>query len=185
VKEAAKMTLYRFTLAAAAALLCPGLPAAAASYVETPMFAAEVAAGKLEPVAERLPRTPSVVKMEGEKRPGRHGGDLRMLVGRAKDVRMLVVYGYARLVVYDTNYELKPDILESIEVENGRVFTLKLRPGHKWSDGAPFTAEDFRYYWEDVANNPELSPAGPPRDGDRLLRLGEWGAPGAARPRPA
>jgi peptide/nickel transport system substrate-binding protein len=160
------MTLYRFklTAAAAAALLCPSLPGAAASYVETPAFAADVAAGKLEAVAERLPRTPSVVSMDGEKRPGRHGGDLRMLVGRAKDVRMLVVYGYARLVVYDTNYEIKPDILESIDVEEGRVFTLKLRPGHKWSDGAPFTAEDFRYYWEDVANNPELSPAGPPRD---------------------
>ena len=160
------MTLQRLTIATtgALALLCPGLPAAAAGYVETPIFAADVAAGKLEAVADRLPRTPSVVKMEGARRPGRHGGDLRMLVGRAKDVRMLVVYGYARLVVYDTNYELKPDILEAIEVEDGRIFTLKLRPGHKWSDGAPFTAEDFRYYWEDVANNLELSPAGPPRD---------------------
>ena len=160
------MTLQRLTIATtgALALLCPGLPAAAAGYVETPIFAADVAAGKLEAVADRLPRTPSVVKMEGERRPGRHGGDLRMLVGRAKDVRMLVVYGYARLVVYDTNYELKPDILEAIEVEDGRIFTLKLRPGHKWSDGEPFTTEDFRYYWEDVANNLELSPAGPPRD---------------------
>ena len=160
------MTLQRLTIATAGALalLCPGLPAAAAGYVETPIFAADVAAGKLEAVADRLPRAPSVVKMEGERRPGRHGGDLRMLVGRAKDVRMLVVYGYARLMVYDTNYELKPDILEAIEVEDGRIFTMKLRPGHKWSDGEPFTAEDFRYYWEDVANNPELSPAGPPRD---------------------
>ena len=26
----------------------------------------------------------------------------------------------------------------------------------------PFTAEDFRYYWEDVAQNEDLSPAGPP-----------------------
>ena len=139
--------------------------AAATDYIETAMFADDVAAGKLPPVAERLPATPAVVKLDGEElSPGRHGGDLRMLVGRAKDVRMLVVYGYARLVVYDTNYELKPDILEAIEVEDGRIFTLKLRPGHKWSDGEPFTTEDFRYYWEDVANNLELSPAGPPRD---------------------
>ncbi|MHA1522853.1 MAG: ABC transporter substrate-binding protein, partial [Alphaproteobacteria bacterium] len=28
-------------------------------------------------------------------------------------------------------------------------------------DGAPFTTEDFRYYWEDVANNPTLTPSGP------------------------
>jgi peptide/nickel transport system substrate-binding protein len=36
-----------------------------------------------------------------------------------------------------------------------------LRKGHKWSDGHPFTSEDFRYYWEDMANNPELSKGGP------------------------
>ncbi|MBV8392297.1 MAG: ABC transporter substrate-binding protein, partial [Alphaproteobacteria bacterium] len=40
-------------------------------------------------------------------------------------------------------------------------FTLKLRPGHKWSDGQPFTTADFRYFWEDIANNRELSPSGP------------------------
>ena len=38
-----------------------------------------------------------------------------------------------------------------------------LRKGMKWSDGHPFTAEDFRYWWEDVANNDDLSPSGPPR----------------------
>ncbi|HZB62653.1 MAG TPA: ABC transporter substrate-binding protein, partial [Microvirga sp.] len=42
------------------------------------------------------------------------------------------------------------------------VFTFTLRAGHRWSDGSPFTAEDFRYYWEDVAQNKDLSPAGPP-----------------------
>jgi peptide/nickel transport system substrate-binding protein len=126
-------------------------------------------------VAERLPATPAVAKLDGEElSPGRHGGELRMLVGREKDVRMLVVYGYARLVGYDTAYEMKPDLLESVEVTEGRVFTLKLRKGHKWSDGAPFTSEDFRYFWEDVANNKELSPAGPPRDllvEDELARV--------------
>ena len=33
--------------------------------------------------------------------PGQHGGTLNMLIGRSRDVRMLVVYGYARLVGYD------------------------------------------------------------------------------------
>jgi peptide/nickel transport system substrate-binding protein len=96
--------------------------------------------------------------------PGKHGGALHSLVGRSRDTRLLVVYGYARLVGYDRNLELAPDILESFEVQEGRIFTLRLRKGHRWSDGHPFTAEDFRYYWEDVANNKELSPAGPPRD---------------------
>ena len=48
--------------------------------------------------------------------------------------------------------------------KDDRIFTLQLRKGHKWSDGQPFTTEDFRYFWEDVANNKELSPIGPPRE---------------------
>ena len=44
-----------------------------------------------------------------------------------------------------------PDFLASFENEGNRKFTLKLREGHKWSDGSPFTSEDFRYWWEDVA----------------------------------
>ncbi|CAN5290846.1 hypothetical protein BH10PSE6_BH10PSE6_01270 [soil metagenome] len=27
--------------------------------------------------------------------------------------------------------------------------------------GEPFTTEDFRYFWEDVANDKKLSPSGP------------------------
>jgi peptide/nickel transport system substrate-binding protein len=136
--------------------------AGAAEYVDSGFFANEVAAGKLPPVAERLPSTPLVVVLDGDRAPGRHGGDLNMLMARSKDVRMMVVYGYARLVKYSRDLSLEPDLLERIDVEEGRIFTLYLRPGHRWSDGAPFTAGDFRYYWRDVANNRELSPAGPP-----------------------
>src|SRR5262245_14073013 len=118
--------------------------------VETPMFLEEVAAKKLPPVHERLPETPSVVPLEGKGLlPGKHGGTLHMLIGRSRDVRMLVVYGYARLVGYDRDLKIAPDLLESFEVQDGRIFTMKLRKGHKWSDGAPFTSEDFRYFWED------------------------------------
>jgi peptide/nickel transport system substrate-binding protein len=110
------------------------------------------------------PDEPSVVEMDGSKSVGKPGGELDMLVGRAKDTRLMVVYGYARLVAYDEALELKPDILKDVEVEDGRIFTLRLRPGHRWSDGEPFTSEDFRYWWEDVANNPQLSPTGPPAE---------------------
>ena len=92
---------------------------------------------------------------------GRYGGELRTLIRKAKDVKLVSVYGYARLVGYAPDYRLVPDILEDLEVEEGRRFTLKLRPGHRWSDGHPFTAEDFRYWWEDVANDKKLSPTGP------------------------
>jgi peptide/nickel transport system substrate-binding protein len=136
------------------------LPAAHAA-VEPPMLKQDVASGKLPPVDKRLPQPPLVVKVAN---PGKHGGTLNSLVGRSRDTRLFVVYGYARLVAYDSKLELVPDLLESVEVQEGRVFTLKLRKGHRWSDGQPFTAEDFRYYWEDVANNEELAPSGPPRD---------------------
>ena len=74
----------------------------------------------------------------------------------------MVVYGYARLVGYAPDYSLQPDILRDVSVEEGRRFTLHLREGHRWSDGAPFTSADFAYWWEHVANNAEITPSGPP-----------------------
>jgi len=149
-----------FTCAVLAAASLP----AAGGYIEPPALAPLVAAGDLPPVAGRLPARPRVVSMDGEKkRIGRHGGQWRMLIHRAKDVKMFAVYGYARLVCYTEDLTLVPDIAEAVTVEEGRIFTIALREGHKWSDGHLFTAEDFRYYWEDVANDEALSPSGPPR----------------------
>ena len=123
-------------------------------FLETPMFEAAVAAGKLPPVKKRLPEEPFLLKTGQQGfQPGKHGGSLKLLMGRKKDTRQLVVYGYARLVGYDKNFNLIPDILKKFEVKRGRVFTLHLRKGHRWSDGHPFTSEDFRYYFEDVATN--------------------------------
>ena len=104
------------------------------------------------------PAEPSVVTFDSAKSQevGMAGGALSTLVGRAKDTRLMVVYGYARLVGYDQDFAIRPDILKAVEVEEGRTFTLRLRAGHRWSDGAPFTTEDLRYYWEDVANNADL-----------------------------
>ncbi len=155
---------WRFAVAAAASILASSLGAATIKPIEPPMLAPLVAAGKLPPVAQRLPVSPMVADMSPKwRQPGRYGGALRLLMGRSKDIRMLVVYGYARLVGYDHDMELRPDLLERYEVEDGRRFRLFLRKGHRWSDGAPFTAEDFRYYWDDIANHRELAPLGPPR----------------------
>ena len=134
-----------------------------AGLTESPFWTDKIQAGDLPAIEQRLPETPRVVPTTDSRVVGKPGGTIRMLVGRAKDTRLLVVYGYARLVCYDENLELVADIAETVEIEDGRTFTFTLRKGHKWSDGQPFTAEDFRYYWEDVANNDELSPAGPPK----------------------
>jgi len=135
----------------------------ALSLQETPLFAQQVEVGDLPPVSERVPEQLQLVRLEGDRSAGEHGGELRLLMGKQKDIRQITIYGYARLVGYTPDLVLKADILESYEVFENRIFTLRLRKGHKWSDGHPFTSEDFRYYWEDIANNPELSKGGPPK----------------------
>src|SRR5690606_38981101 len=62
-----------------------------ASYHEVPALADAVAAGTLPPVAERLPQVPLVEPLGEGDALGKHGGDLHMLVGRAKDSRLLAV----------------------------------------------------------------------------------------------
>jgi peptide/nickel transport system substrate-binding protein len=131
--------------------------------VETPYLAEKVASGALPPVDQRLPAEPSLVTFDDDSGEiGQPGGDMTMLMARAKDVRILFAYSYARLVAYNTDLNLEADILKSVDVEDNKVFTLHLRPGHRWSDGSPFTAEDFRYWWEDVILNPDIPPFSPP-----------------------
>jgi peptide/nickel transport system substrate-binding protein len=145
------------TVLTAVASAC--LPARAAPAEEPPSLAARVASGELPPLSKRLPERPLVVKTDSE---ARYGGELRMLIGTPKDLKLAFVYGYARLVRFDQNYRFVPDIAERFEAKEGRIFTFHLRKGHRWSDGAPFTSADFEYWWKHVANNPELSPGGPP-----------------------
>jgi peptide/nickel transport system substrate-binding protein len=169
-----RMRRRDFLATALAATLAPraGL-AGTETLIDSPALAAKVADGQVPPLAERLPKVPRVIDVAAMGRqPGRHGGTIRMLMGDQRDIRMMTIYGYTRLVVYDDRLELVPDLLEGFEVAEGRIFTLRLRPGHRWSDGQPFTAEDFRYWWEDVANNKRLSPGGPPQ----ALKVGEESA---------
>jgi len=146
------------------ALFYCAFPAMAAEMTETPTFVYGVKAGRLPPVDKRVPEEPSVVDLPGAgKVIGQHGGELKLLMGKQKDTRMMNVYGYARLITIDEKFRFIADVVKSYEVRDGREFTFYLRRGHKWSDGQPFTAEDFRYYWADVANNKKLNPGGLPQ----------------------
>ncbi|MGD9880240.1 ABC transporter substrate-binding protein [Reyranella sp.] len=149
---------FLFSLMCGPALAADPVP----TMKETPMLAEQVKSGALPPVAQRIPKQPWVVTyFAGGDGPGRQGGQINMLVASARDTRLMTIYSYTRLIIHDDKFKLKPDILESYEVKEDREFTFRLREGHKWSDGKPFTTEDFRFFWEDVANNKELSPSGP------------------------
>ncbi|WP_119272104.1 ABC transporter substrate-binding protein [Taklimakanibacter deserti] len=131
---------------------------AEAGFIETESLKEKVSKGELPPVEQRLPQHPLVVDLSATgKTPGEHGGTVRMLIGGQRNISLMTVSGYTRLVRYDEKLQLQPDVLESYEVQDGRIFTFHLRPGHKWSDGAPLTPEDFRYALEDVQLDEDLT----------------------------
>ena len=156
--------MKHFLTATVFALATPFLSAPALSDYDGPLIETEGLADGLPPIAERIPAEPLIVDLAARGRTlGRHGGTLTTFASRSKDVRYMAVWGYARLVGYNEKYELVPDILKDVEMgPDGKSYTFHLRRGHRWSNGDPFTTEDLRYWWEDVALNEELSPSGPP-----------------------
>ena len=124
---------------------------------QAPMLAEMVQAGRLPPVEQRVPEEPLVVKpLEGI---GRYGGTLRRgFTGPADDENGNRWVSGDKLVFWDyTGTQFRPALAKSWEFsDGGRTFTIKLRKGHKWSDGSPFTADDFVFWYEDIYQNREL-----------------------------
>lgn len=157
------MIRRRTALGMIASLFVPTV--ARAALKGAPVLDDLVASGYLPDVATRLPEHPRVVDMKSLGRAaGRHGGVVRMLIGSQKDIRLMTINGYARLVGYDDKLNLQPDVLERVDNEGDRVFTFHIRKGHRWSDGALLVAEDFRYTWEDVILNDDLRHGGMPTE---------------------
>ena len=129
------------------------------SYGEAPMLAERVAAGELPSVEERLPAQPIVVQpLEAV---GEYGGELAgpstnptCCGWDALEMRL------QKLLTIDTDLTtIIPNIAQAFEISDDQTtYTIHLREGHKWSDGEPFTTEDFRFYFEDVLGNTDLSP---------------------------
>ncbi len=137
---------------------------------ESPMLRTKVAAGELPPVKERLPEEPFVVKPLEE--IGQYGGTLRRLNEKG-DSNYMMNFGIEFLAAYapDMSY-IYPNVLKGWKISEGaKKFTLYLRKGMRWSDGVPFTADDFMFWYKDVALNKELSPVPP----SRLMAGGEPG----------
>jgi peptide/nickel transport system substrate-binding protein len=155
---------------ALAAWASAAVPAAAQStkYKEAPMLAEQVKTGKLPPVEQRLPADPLVVPVV--ERTGQYGGVWRRAFLGPADFN-----NYVR-VVYDALGRFSPDGAKiEPKIAAGwqsspdfKVWTIRLRKGARWSDGAPFTADDIVFWHKDVILNKDLTPAIPGwlRNGD-------------------
>ncbi len=81
------MTCLRLALLTMLLVLGVQTNAFAMTFEETPYFNDLVKAGKIDPVARRLPQQPRIIDLEKLGRePGIHGGKMRMLMGSKKDV---------------------------------------------------------------------------------------------------
>ncbi len=135
-------------------------PEPVSKYTEAPMLSDMVKAGTLPPVDERVPENPFVI--EGLDGIGKFGGTWRR-THKGTGVRLNYQNGRG-LLNYNHEMTLHAYLAESWSVsEDGTEYTFALRKGTRWSDGAPMTAEDYRYYFEDEILNEALTPAVPER----------------------
>jgi len=120
-----------------------------------------VAAGKLPPLADRLPKNPLTLSpIHGI---GKYGGTIRMAVFGNNPETMNRPSSMDKLIFWDaTGTKLVPSLAKAWEVsEDGKTTTVYLREGLKWSDGQPFTADDIMFFYEDIMLNKEVMPAAP------------------------
>jgi peptide/nickel transport system substrate-binding protein len=124
-------------------------------FTEAPPLAELVKAGKLPPVAERIGQDPLVIKPVHE--IGKYGGIWRRgFTGPADFANgYRCCSGTDHMLFWDyTGDIVVPNIAKGWEMSpDGRMLTLHLRRGMKWSDGYPFTADDFMFWYEDMYHN--------------------------------
>jgi len=161
------MRKFYFFVFLAAFLALFSLPVASQGmYSESPMLTAQVEAGELPPVEERLPVSPAVVTPFNE--IGQYGDELRVgFTGTNAGWGGLgYMTAWENLVSWAPDFSgVVPNIAESWEVSDDvRTYTFYLREGMRWSDGAPFTADDIMFYIEDILFNEELMVGGPSAD---------------------
>jgi peptide/nickel transport system substrate-binding protein len=129
------------------------------TYTDNPLFAADVTAGTLPPVAERLPEEPLIELPYAE--CGKYGGTLE---GTSRSPESgtsdILSWRQASLVrISDDLATIVPNVARSWTWnEDYTAITFELRRGHKWSDGSPFGADDVVFFFEDIINNRDLNP---------------------------
>jgi len=122
-------------------------------YKQSPLLDADVASGKLPKVEERLPKDVSVVTPRES--IGKYGGTLFTASWWPEYGNVQLYYAVDAPIKWKedlTGYE--PALVKSFEwSEDGMTFTMHMREGLKWSDGVPYTSADWKFWWEDIAQN--------------------------------
>jgi peptide/nickel transport system substrate-binding protein len=114
---------------------------------EAPTLAELVAAGTLPAVDERLPENPLV--LEGMHGMGNYGGAMRRGLRDVRDRTGPDKCTAQRMIFWDLDLNLRPNIAAAWESSaDGSTWTFTLRRGMKWSDGAPFTAKDIQWWYD-------------------------------------
>lgn len=130
---------------------------------EAPMLAELVRAGKLPPVAERLPQ--DVMVIEPLRSVGKYGGTWRRaFIGPSDSENGNRIMSADKPLFFDvTGTKVMPCLCKDYEVsEDGKRTTLHLRRGLRWSDGSPHTADDWLFWFNDLYANKDIVPAPAP-----------------------
>jgi peptide/nickel transport system substrate-binding protein len=140
------------------------------SYQQAPFLDDLVAAGKLPPVAERLPNEPVVFSAAAMSDGiGEYGGVFRHVIGgRPEGFNFLAGqhqgWGGINMAIQEClvrqgpRWQIKaedqtgplPNLAKSWEWNDDMTeLTMHLIEGAKWSDGDPFDTEDIAFWWND------------------------------------
>ncbi len=105
----------------------------------------------LPPLADRIPAEPLVVIPYES--VGQYGGELNVLSNatEAGTSDFLSVRHVSLMRYSDDLQTIVPNVAKSWEWNDDFTqLTIKLREGHKWSDGAPFTSADIVFYHDNL-----------------------------------
>jgi len=127
------------------------------AFNENPMFAEKVKNGELPPVEERLPKEPFVVTpYDGI---GKYGGTLRgIAISYESGTSEILSWRHVNMVRFSNDCEtIMPEVAKEWKWNDDFTeITFTLREGHRWSDGAPFTADDVVFWMDDIIFNKEI-----------------------------
>lgn len=136
------------SLALALLMVLSMIPASAeTAYTQAPMLDGM----DLPAVADRLPLEP-MVEDAAYLTIGTYGGELRRAADSGNWYNGKPIE--EGLFRFKTDGSVEPNVAKGFDVnEDATVYTIYLREGMKWSDGAPFTAEDCVWFYNAICLN--------------------------------